>query len=61
MMRQPACHLHSTTAHSHRMHVNAAPQQPHWRSHEALVKQQIKGRGSIFCGALFHLRVGRAA
>jgi MSHA biogenesis protein MshM len=23
-------------------HVNAALQQPHWRSHEALIKQQIK-------------------
>jgi type II secretory pathway predicted ATPase ExeA len=26
-------------------HVNAALQQPHWRSHEALLKQQIKSNG----------------
>ncbi|MBY0574291.1 MAG: hypothetical protein K2P84_11475 [Undibacterium sp.] len=23
-------------------HVNVALQQPHWRSHEALIKQQVK-------------------
>lgn len=26
-------------------HVNAALQQPHWRSHEALIKQQVKSNG----------------
>lgn len=26
-------------------HVNAALQQPHWRSHEALLKQQVKSNG----------------
>jgi MSHA biogenesis protein MshM len=27
-------------------HVNAALQQPHWRSHEALLKQQVKPHGA---------------
>ena len=26
-------------------HVNAALTQPHWRSHEALLKQQVKTQG----------------